>query len=185
MAMASTGTPSCSAATCINAVLMPCPSSHLPVNTVTVPDWSMRIQASSIGVFRRLPGRGGGGGAGGGAGGAAAGASCAQARAARLKLTTRAPPVRSTARRLGRDGVDLAMALSPARLRCRLGGHQLRRAADGLHDADVGPAAAQVRLQVAADVGLARVAVRSEQRLRAHDHAGDAKAALRRLLVDE
>ena len=52
-------TPSSSAATCSSAVLMPWPSSALPVKTV-MPSASMRIQASSMGVVRRLPGRRGG-----------------------------------------------------------------------------------------------------------------------------
>ncbi len=42
--MAFGGTPSCSAATWMSAVLMPWPSSHLPVNTVMVLSASMRIQ---------------------------------------------------------------------------------------------------------------------------------------------
>ena len=49
-------TMSCSAATCVRAVLMPCPSSALPVNTLMRPSASMRIHASSIGSVLRLPG---------------------------------------------------------------------------------------------------------------------------------
>ena len=83
-------TPSCSAATWISAVLMPWPSSALPVNTVTPPSAPMRIQASSIGVLPRLPG-----------GFATACACSARSRVAGRseKLTTSAPPAARKPRR--------------------------------------------------------------------------------------
>jgi len=46
-------------------------------------------------------------------------------------------------------------------------------------------AAAQIWAHVLADLFVGRRAIAIEQRLRPHDHAGDAKAALRRLLIDE
>src|SRR5213078_3525857 len=60
MVIDAAGTLSCSAAICISAVLMPCPSSALPVKIVNLPSALMLIQASSIGDVFRLPGRGGG-----------------------------------------------------------------------------------------------------------------------------
>ena len=49
----------------------------------------------------------------------------------------------------------------------------------------MGAAAAQIWLHPAADFGISGRRVAVEQRLRAHYHAGDAIAALRRLLIDE
>jgi hypothetical protein len=46
-------------------------------------------------------------------------------------------------------------------------------------------AAAQIRLHVRAQILLRRFRIALEQRLRAHDHAGDAVAALRGLVLDE
>src|SRR5438309_103913 len=56
---AAIGTSSCSAATWQSAVLIPCPSSALPVSTVTLPSAAMRIQESRYGLSLRLPGNGG------------------------------------------------------------------------------------------------------------------------------
>ena len=50
------GTSSSSAAIWASAVTMPCPSSTLPVNTVTLPSALMRSQASSMRLVCRLPG---------------------------------------------------------------------------------------------------------------------------------
>ena len=50
------GTSSSSAAICASAVKMPCPSSTLPVNTVTLPSALMRNHASSVRLVSRLPG---------------------------------------------------------------------------------------------------------------------------------
>jgi hypothetical protein len=50
------GTSSSSAAIWASAVTMPCPSSTLPVNTVTLPSALMRSQASSVRLVCRLPG---------------------------------------------------------------------------------------------------------------------------------
>src|SRR5579862_6832256 len=61
----------------------------------------------------------------------------------------------------------------------------LRHATDCAQNPHVRAATAEVRRHVAANLGVARRGIRVEQRLRAHDHAGDAIAALRRLLVEE
>jgi hypothetical protein len=50
-------TSSSSAHSCVKAVRMPCPSSTLPVSSVTVPSALMRIHASSLRFEERLPGR--------------------------------------------------------------------------------------------------------------------------------
>ena len=60
--------------------------------------------------------------------------------------------------------------------------HRLGGAAHRAQDAHVGAAAAEVGRQMGADLLLGRARVALEQRLGAHDHAGDAVAALRRLL---
>ena len=49
----------------------------------------------------------------------------------------------------------------------------------------MGAAAAQIRLQLGADLRIGRLGVFPQQRLRPHHHAGDAVAALRRLLFHE
>jgi len=49
----------------------------------------------------------------------------------------------------------------------------------------MGPAAAEIAAKSEPDVGLARVRVAVENRFGHHDHAGDAVAALRRLLRHE
>ena len=49
----------------------------------------------------------------------------------------------------------------------------------------MGAAAAQIGFECGADLGVARGGLALQQRLRAHHHARDAVAALRRLLVDE
>src|SRR4029079_257507 len=59
------------------------------------------------------------------------------------------------------------------------------RAFDGAQDAHVRTAAAQIRVHVAANVGLRGRGVRFEERLRTHPTPRNAVAALRRLLVDE
>src|SRR4051812_47722449 len=56
MARRSGATPSASAAICAMAVTMPCPSSTLPLNTVTVRSASKRTQRSRRGLFLRLSG---------------------------------------------------------------------------------------------------------------------------------
>src|SRR3546814_21148732 len=58
-------------------------------------------------------------------------------------------------------------------------------ALDGAHDPEMRSAAAEITLQRLLDVAVARIGVFVEQRLRGHDHAVDAVAALRGLLVDE
>ena len=63
--------------------------------------------------------------------------------------------------------------------------HELRGALDRPEDAHMRAAAAEVRLHVRPDVGVGGIDVLPEQCLRAHHHAGDAIAALRRLLLDE
>ncbi len=49
----------------------------------------------------------------------------------------------------------------------------------------MGAAAAQIRLQLGADLLVGRLGIPLQQRLRPHHHAGDAIAALRRLLFHE
>ena len=83
--------PICSAEICSSAVLIPWPSSALPVNTVTLPSAFTRIQASSDGVFSRLPG----------SFGAPAGC-CAATRAGWSENQTTSAPV--AARNSRRDG---------------------------------------------------------------------------------
>src|SRR5882672_1559196 len=61
----------------------------------------------------------------------------------------------------------------------------LRRLEDRADDPVMGPAAAQIAGKSEPDLGLARLLVAVEQRLGQHDHAGDAVAALRRLLLNE
>ena len=59
------------------------------------------------------------------------------------------------------------------------------RALDGAHDTHMRAAAAEIVGERLLDVGIARLLVRAQQRRRLHDHAVDAVAALRRLLVDK
>ena len=61
----------------------------------------------------------------------------------------------------------------------------LRRLEDGANNPVMGPAAAQVAGKTQPDLGLAWLLVAVEQRFGHHDHAGDAVAALRRLLRHE
>ena len=49
----------------------------------------------------------------------------------------------------------------------------------------MGAAAAQIEFELGADLRFGRFGVPLQQGLRPHHHAGDAVAALRRLLVDE
>ena len=60
-----------------------------------------------------------------------------------------------------------------------------RGALDGAHDAGMGAAAAEIVGERVLDVALAWLLVLGEERRRLHDHAVDAVAALRGLLVDE
>src|SRR5262252_10793367 len=62
---------------------------------------------------------------------------------------------------------------------------RLRRLEDGANNPVMGPAAAQVAGKTQPDLGLAWLLVAVEQRFGHHDHAGDAVAALRRLLRHE
>src|SRR5262249_37548084 len=52
-------------------------------------------------------------------------------------------------------------------------------------DAHMCAAAAQIGLHVTADLIVGQVGIFLQQRLRAHDHSGNAIATLRRLLVNE
>ena len=52
-------------------------------------------------------------------------------------------------------------------------------------DAHMGAAAAEIRLHLGADLLVGRLGISPQQRLRPHHHAGDAVAALRRLLFHE
>src|SRR5262249_1512935 len=59
------------------------------------------------------------------------------------------------------------------------------RALDRAQDAGVGPAAAEIVRERSLDIGVARLLVAGEECRRLHDHAVDAIATLRGLLVDE
>src|SRR5258708_40309540 len=61
----------------------------------------------------------------------------------------------------------------------------LRRLEDRADNPIMSPAAAQIAGKSEPDLGLARLLVAVEQRFGQHDHAGDAVAALRRLLRHE
>src|ERR1700686_337831 len=62
---------------------------------------------------------------------------------------------------------------------------RLRRLENRADNPVMGPAAAQIAGKSQPDLGLARLRDAVEQRLGKHDNAGDAVAALRRLLRDE
>src|SRR5215217_8660370 len=139
---------------------MPCPSSTLPVNTVTFPSVPMRIHASSIRLLLRLPGRRSG--------------CCASAnRGARLKERTMPP---SAALKLRRVIWGACMSGPPV---C------LRRAHYRADDAVMGAAAAEIGGKRRAHVVLLRLRVALKQIGRGHDHPVDAIAALCRLLLDK
>src|SRR5258707_877411 len=91
------------------------------------------------------------------------------------KLTTSAPPLRSS-RRVNAIG-------SPFALRARL--KRARRPLDRADDPQVAAAAAEHGVEGALDVGVARIRVLVEQHLRGHQDAVHAVAALRGLLLDE
>src|SRR5215472_11499193 len=63
--------------------------------------------------------------------------------------------------------------------------HRLRGFENRANDPVMDPAAAEIAGKSKPDVGLARVRVAVENRFGHHDHAGDAVAALRRLLPHE
>src|SRR5215471_18185923 len=125
----------------MSAVLMPCPSSHLPVKTVIAPLSSMRIHESSFGSRWRLPGS------------FFSSACCAMASPdGSEKLTINAPPPRRKPRR---DGVTLLSTLT-ARLMLwrRVAFQRLTRSPDGTEDPHVSATAAEIRSHVGADLGV-------------------------------
>src|SRR5258708_5074737 len=63
--------------------------------------------------------------------------------------------------------------------------HRLRRFENRADDPVMGPATAEIADESESHVGLARARVAVENRFAHHDHAGDAVAALRRLLRHE
>src|SRR5258708_1405856 len=63
--------------------------------------------------------------------------------------------------------------------------HRLSRFENRADDPVMGPAAAEIAAQSESDLGLARVRVTVKNRFGHRDHAGNAVAALRRLLLDE
>src|SRR5262245_10517703 len=131
---------------------MPWPSSHLPVNTVTVPLALMRTQPSSMRLVLRLPGRLG------------RAACCASTDGMlQLKPTVMAPAVLRKLRR----AVEVFMSCLP------------RSTLDRAHDAVVGSAAAEVGRQCFPDLCFGRFRRLIQQRLGGHDHAVRAVAALR------
>src|SRR5437016_2694426 len=154
------GRSSSSAAIWASAVTMPCPSSTLPVHTVALPSAPMRIQASSMRLVCRLPGSGAG--------------CCASATfGSSEKATTMAPTPAVNSRR---EMMGAFMSDPP---------HRLGRAHHRAHDAVMGAAAAEIEHQPFAHLRLGRVWGAVQNGLGGHDHAVDAIAALRRLLVDE
>src|SRR5262249_17108898 len=154
------GRSSSSAAIWASAVTMPCPSSTLPVKTVALPSAPMWIQASSLGLPARLPGS---------LGGCCASRTCGSSENA----STRPPAPAVKARR----EIMGAFISGPP--------HGVGGAQHGADDAVVGAAAAEIERQALAHLGFARTWLVVEQGLRGHQHAVDAIAALRRLLVDE
>src|SRR5215831_7188219 len=156
----SSGRSSSSAAIWASAVTMPCPSSTLPVQTVALPFGSMRIQASSLGLPARLPGSLGG--------------CCASMTRGSSENASTRPPAPAVNPR--RDIMGAFISGPP---------HGIGGAQHGANDAVVGAAAAQVERQALAHLCIGRMWVAVEQRLRGHQHAVDAVAALRGLLVDE
>ena len=160
--MRSSGRSSSSAAIWASAVTMPCPSSTLPVNTVALPSGMMRNQASSMRLVIEAAGQ---------RPPAAAPERCGAP--ARTRSRCRRARRRNARReRLGafmvRSSRSPAAAAAP-RGRCGYASRSGR---------DCGASAG-------AHVGFGRMRHAVEQLLGRHDHAVDAVAALRRLLVDE
>src|SRR6185369_7619706 len=152
----SSATSSSSATICGSATRRPVPRSTLPVYIVTVPS---RWMARKLSTWSRATGL----------------AWARTSRGARLKATTRAPVPSRNSRRVV-SSVAISGLLS----------HQRRGALDGGDDALVRAAAAEVVLQRLPDLALRRAGLpRREERRGLHDHAVDAVAALRRLLLDE
>ena len=168
----SIGKSSSSAAICASAVSAPVPTSTLPVKSVTVLSGCTASQAESspasggtppgIGPFRRA---------------------------------VRGQHVGRIEQAEGDDeatGKFEQVAPAEGRRTCRscfascCGGFMA--VGDALHrtdDAHMGAAAAQIAVQRLLDVVARRMRIPVEQRLRGHDHATDAVAALGGLLVDE
>src|SRR5262245_37232441 len=159
MVMRSSGRSSSSAAICRSAVRMPWPSSTFPVNTVAVPSALMRSQASSRRLVCRLPG-------------SRAGSCASAAFGSNEKATTSAPRAEENSRR-----VRGAFMSDPPGF--------AGRAQHGRDDAVVGAEAAEISGKSHADILHGRYRISIDQRLRRHDHAVDAIAALGRLLGDE
>ncbi len=173
--------PSSSAAIWISAVLMPCPSSALPVNTVMLPSASMRIQESSSGVVFEAAGER-----------RPAAAWRQRLRVPSEKLDDQRTAGSETASR--RDSVmasrgDTAVdAIGSASgvwqdFRARIAS-RARRTARRMRMWV--PQRQRLGSMWRAQFLVGRRRLRAlQQRLGAHDHPGDAVAALRRLLVDE
>ena len=119
-----------------------------------------RIQASSMRFCVRLPGRGA--------------ACCVSASFGSIeKATTIAPMPAANSRRVA----IIAFMLRSFRLTRRL-----KYRSD---DPPVGAAAAKIAIERGADIGLRRFRSTIEECLRGHDHAVDAIAALRGLLLNK
>src|SRR5262245_19216869 len=155
--MRSKRTSSSSAAICASAVRVPVPRSTLPQNTVTrlsgpiVSQESVASFATDFGARSAL---------------AAAGPV-----APNIEKPTARTPVAFRKCRRSNEGFALGVVMAAPSSRPR-------RALDGGADASMGPAAAEIAGERLADLRLARVLVRREQRGRAHDHAVHAVAAL-------
>src|SRR2546421_2485508 len=164
-AMRAGATSSSSAATWRMAVRMPWPSSTRPVMTVTLPSGAMRTQASSCGLLRII----------GGTGGPPCGPWADAQRKPMVRPASAEAAPMPKARRLRSVSAAIFMAShSPA-----------SGPLHGANDALLAAAAAQVGVQVLADLRLAGVGLGGEQRGGFHDHAVGAIAALQGLLGDE
>src|ERR1700686_3242318 len=163
------GTDNSAAAICAISVRTPVPRSTLPEKTEMLPrasterkpsTWSSATVLSFLGKAFA-------------AAGAFTAASASLAPSA--KVTTRAPPPVRNGRRPRRVTVP---GMGPS-------SDLAAGALDGAHDAQVRAAAAEVVGERLLDLVLGRMLVLREQDGGLHDHAVDAVAALRGLLVDE
>src|SRR5712691_5829199 len=166
-----TGTESSSATSCVCAVSIPCPNSHLPVEAVTVPSAAIASQASSC--------------CGSTCEARVANGPCATPSGAvictALTPTISAPVPFSTSRReqvararAARALENILMALPPLGVAC-----------DGPQHARMREAPTQDARQRLLDLGRGRMRLLIQQRFGGQDHTAQTKTALCRLLVDE
>src|ERR1700742_2756281 len=155
-------TSSSSDTSCMVVVITPVPSSTLPVWMTTVPSPLMASHESicfgstSAGPIFWLS--------------ICANARCGCSRRGSVALTTIAPVPARNVRRLTMAAIS---------------GLRLGRGLDRLDDPEVRPAPAQVRVHGLLDLVLGGARIALEERVRGHDHAVGAVAALRGLVLDE